>query len=188
MSHRDPDADAANDAPAAPGPEAPQRRPGELGFTLILLIGSGILLWEAYGIAGFSQLSSPGAIPMAATGVMLVCLLVILWRTLRLPLNRSETLTGAIVPLPVVLVVGLLLGYALLLRPLGFLPTSFVFLTLAIRLLSRRSLLSSAGIAAFSVLLIWVLFRVVFTVLMPPGIVPEGQILQVLRDLIGGGR
>jgi len=38
------------------------------------------------------------------------------------------------------------------------------------------------------VLLIWVLFRVVFTVLMPPGIVPEGQILQVLRDLIGGGR
>lgn len=45
---------------ALPGGYPAQRRPGELAFAAFLLIVSLILLWNAYGIAGFSKLSSPG--------------------------------------------------------------------------------------------------------------------------------
>ena len=42
---------------ATPGGESDKRRPGELAFAVILLIFSLALLWNAYGIAGFSALS-----------------------------------------------------------------------------------------------------------------------------------
>jgi putative tricarboxylic transport membrane protein len=35
---------------------------------------------------------------------------------------------------------------------------------------------------------IWLVFRLVFTVLMPPGIVPEAKILQFFRNLSRGAR
>jgi putative tricarboxylic transport membrane protein len=54
----------------------------------------------------------------------------------------------------------------------------------AIKLLSRGSWWRASWISVVSVLVIWVIFRLVFTVLMPQGIVPEGQIVQVLRDLL----
>jgi hypothetical protein len=57
---------------ATPGGEPDRRRPGELGFALALVAASLALLWNAYGIAGFEALSSPGAIPMATSFVMVV--------------------------------------------------------------------------------------------------------------------
>ena len=50
----------------------PPRRPGELAFALFLAAASTGLLWSAYGIAGFEALSSPGAVPMATTAIMVV--------------------------------------------------------------------------------------------------------------------
>lgn len=44
---------------ATPGGYEHQRRPGELVFALVLLVLSGALLWEAYGISGFEALSAP---------------------------------------------------------------------------------------------------------------------------------
>lgn len=63
----------------APAP----RRPGELLFTGAMALGSALLLWNAYGIAGFEALSSPGAVPMAVTAVMLLSAAVIFLQALR---------------------------------------------------------------------------------------------------------
>ena len=42
------------------------RKVGELFFGFIVLAFSVFLFWQAYEISGFSELSSPGSVPMAA--------------------------------------------------------------------------------------------------------------------------
>lgn len=190
MQISEPESDPAREgsSDATPGGLPDQRRPGELGFTLFLVLASGALLWEAYGIAGFRALSSPGAIPMAATAVMLVCAVLVLWQTVKKPRTTDESLRVAVFPGPVILMAAMLLAYGVLLKPLGFLPTSALFLFASIKLLSGRSLLFSASVALVSLAAIWLVFRLVFTVLMPPGIVPEAEIVQIFRTLFSGAR
>ena len=164
------------------------RRPGELAFTIAMLLGSLYLLWSAHGIAGFEALSSPGAIPMVATGAMVVCAAIILRDTLRKPGQTSERFSRAILPVPVAVTIAMIAAYALALKPVGFVPTSLVFLMVMIRYLAGGSLLRAALLSFGIVALVYAVFRLVFTVLMPPGIVPEGEILAFVRSLFAGGR
>jgi len=171
---------------ATPGGYDGRRRPGELIFAVVLLAVSAALLWEAYGISGFEALSAPGSVPMATTAVMVVTMLIVVLRTVRLPRITSETIARDILPFRVILFLGLLVGYGLVLRPFGFLPTTAVFLILAIRLLGRGWAFS-VGIGLAALLCIWLIFRIVFTVLMPPGIVPEAEVIQFFRTVFRGG-
>ncbi|SMX48584.1 tripartite tricarboxylate transporter TctB family protein [Maliponia aquimaris] len=171
---------------ATPGGYDSARRPGELGFAVFLFVVSLVLLWNAYGISGFDKLSSPGSIPMATSLVMAVTAGIVLLRTLRLPRVSSETLMKDILPPVAILFAALLVGYAMLLKPLGFLPTSVLFLVVAIKVLSRRSWAFTLIVSLGSLVVIWLIFRIVFTVLMPAGIVPEAEFVQLFRDLFGG--
>lgn len=162
------------------------RRPGELVFNLGMVLGSAYLLYSAYGISGFEALSAPGTVPMVTTGIMLVTGVLILLETLRKSRVTSERLDRDILPMPVIVTILLILAYALALKPLGFLPTSFVFLAVMIRYLSGGSVLRAIGLSLLIVALVYAIFRLVFTVLMPPGIVPEGEILAFVRNLLSG--
>lgn len=166
---------------------APPRRPGELVFHLLVVIISLALLWTAYGISGFSALSSAGALPMAATGVMVITAVITLIQALQRSGKTNERLIKDILPVAVMAMIGLLGAYAVALEPVGFLPTSFVFLMVAIKMLSRRSLTWAALMSFVSVAIIYLIFRLVFSVLMPSGIVPEAELLAMLRGLFGGG-
>ncbi|MCA2013542.1 tripartite tricarboxylate transporter TctB family protein [Cereibacter sphaeroides] len=185
----DPESDRAREgsSDATPGGLPEFRRPGELAFAVFLALASAGLLFSAYDIAGFRALSSPGAIPMATTAAMLVTALLVLWKTARQPKTGDETLRIAVFPASVIAMAVLLIGYALLLKPLGFLPTSALFLFIAIKLLSGRSIVFTGVVTLASVIGIWLIFRIVFTVLMPAGIVPEAEIIQIFRDLFNGG-
>ncbi|GAB4518688.1 MAG: hypothetical protein Tsb0019_18900 [Roseibium sp.] len=186
MQHIDPEHhDGTSDA--TPGGYEASRRPGELAFGALMLLASLVLLWSAYGISGFEALSSPGSVPMATTLVMVVAALVIVMKTARLPLTPRETLAKDILPGVVVIFAGLLIAYGLLLKPLGFLPTSALFLVTAIKTLSGRGWAWTLLVSLGSLVLIWLVFRIVFTVLMPAGIVPEAEFIQMLRDLVHGG-
>ena len=171
----------------AKGPPAPMRRPGEALFAGFFLLLGLVMLWSAYGISGLGQLSAPGTVPMATTLVMALTAGVVLVSTLRRAPDRHESLRRDILPGLILLMVGLLALYAALLVPLGFLPTSLLFLIAAIKLLSGRGWGFAILVALLSLVVIYLIFRIVFTVLMPPGIVPEGQILQWVRDLLSGG-
>lgn len=160
------------------------RRPGELVFTIAMAAGSLFLLWSAYGISGFEALSAPGAVPMVTSAIMLVCALLILRETLGKGRTTGEKLERDILPLPVIVTIAAITAYALLLKPLGFLPTSFLFLTGMIRYLAGRSLLRSVILALAIVAAIYLVFRIIFTVLMPPGIVPEAEIIAWFRSLL----
>ena len=101
--------------------------PGETVFGLALLALSLFLLWQAYGIAGFSSLSSPGAFPLAAAAVMVVAALVTVFSNSRRPTvsepGRSRFFQA--LPPPVVLLFSaIVLVFAVVLEPLGFLPAA----------------------------------------------------------------
>ena len=172
---------------ATPGGYEGQRRPGELVFGAVMVIASLVLLWNAYGISGFEALSAPGSVPMATTAVMVVTALVIFLRDLRLPRVAGETVARDILPGTVVIIALMLVAYGFLLKPLGFLPTSALFLIAALKILARRGWLWTIGVSLGSLLLIWIVFRIVFTVLMPAGIVPEAEVIQAFRNLFAGG-
>ena len=166
----------------------PTRRPGEAAFAILLLAGSTFLLWTAYGISGFEALSAPGAVPLAASATMVIASAMIAATVLRQQPVPGERLAQAILPLPVVITIALVTVYAFLLEPLGFVPTSFLFLLVLIRLLSRRGLLFCMAVSAGGVAIIYFVFRVVFTVILPEGIVPEREIIAAIGRLFGGAR
>ncbi len=162
------------------------RRPGETAFMAALSAASLFLFWSAYTISGFDMLSSPGAMPMTFTGVMSVTALACLVGSIRKERGSGETFAAAILPFRAVALILLIAGYALLLRPLGFLPTSMLFMVLAIMLLSRRGLLHALAASALTVASIYAVFRLVFAVLTPEGVVPEAEIIAAARALFGG--
>lgn len=186
MQHIDPEHhDGTSDA--TPGGEEDRRRPGETLFGAFMLAASLFLLWSAYGISGFEALSAPGAIPMATTLVMVVTAALVLMKTVRLPLDTAETIAKDILPVVVLFFAVLLVAYGVLLRPLGFLPTSALFLVAGIKFLGRKSWPWTIFVALASLIVIWLVFRIVFTVLMPAGIVPEAEVIQFFRSLFNGG-
>jgi hypothetical protein len=175
---------------AAPGGGIGTRRPGELAFAAFLLTASLGLLWSAWGIEnpfGPNGLSAPRSVPVAATLAMAISAGIVALRAARLPLDRAETLARDILPPRVLVMAALLVAYGILLRPLGFLPTSALFLIAAIRILGRRGWPWTISVSLGSLIGIWLIFRIVFSVLMPAGIVPEAELLQLLRDLAGPG-
>lgn len=188
MPQIDPDHhDGTSDA--TPGGTQGLRRPGELAFSGFLLIASLGLFWSATGIEnpfGPNGLSAPRSVPMATTAVMVVAAAVILFRTARLPLDPVETLARDILPGLVIVFALFLVAYGAVLQTLGFLPTSALFLIAGIRILAKRGWIWTLGVALGSLLVIWLIFRIVFSVLMPAGIVPEAEILQIFRDLTAG--
>lgn len=171
---------------ATPGGYARQRRPGELIFGACLVIASLALLWEAHGISGFGQLSAPGSVPMATTGVMVISATVIFLRDLRRPRVAHETLSRDILPGKVIIVVLLLVAFCIALRPVGFLPSSAVFLIATVRMLGRRGWAWTLGVSLGALLIVWLIFRILFTVLIPAGLVPEAEIIQAVRTLFDG--
>ena len=188
MDHIDPERhDGTSDA--TPGGEVAKRRPGELIFAAFLLAASLFLLWNAYGIEnpfGPNGLSSPRSIPMATTFAMVLSAAVILFKATRLQLDRTETIAKDILP-PVVLVfVVFLVFYGVVLTTLGFLPTSALFLIAAVKILAKRGWAWTLTVSLGSLIMIWLIFRIVFSVLMPAGVVPEAEFIQFFRDLSSG--
>lgn len=172
---------------ASPGGYEGKRRPGEVVFALILLAASAVMLREATGIRGFGQLSAPAAIPVATTTVMVICMVIVVLRSWRLPLVSGESIRRDILPLRVLVFVAMLAVYGLLLVPFGFLPTTALFLIAGIRILGR-SWRFSIGVGLAALVGIWLVFRIVFTVLMPAGVFPEAELVQFFRNLFGGTR
>jgi hypothetical protein len=172
---------------AVPGGYQKKRRPGELGFALFLTATSLFLLYSAYGIAGFESLSSAGSVPMAITLAMSIAAILITISTARRKMVNTETISKDILPITVLFFIALLVAFSLLLKPLGFVLTAAFFLIVSIKLLARKSWIYTLCVSLGSLVVIWITFRVVFTVLLPAGILPEAEFLQFFRNMTSGG-
>ncbi|WP_417241373.1 tripartite tricarboxylate transporter TctB family protein [Celeribacter sp.] len=162
------------------------RKPGEVVFALLLSLISFGAVWQAYGIAGFEALSSPGAFPMAVASVMVISSVVIAVKTLRAKPDTTHSFFTDVLPPAAAMMIVFILLYAIALKPLGFLSTSLAFLFVSVLILSRRGLWYSAWVSLVCLAAVYVIFRLVFSVLMPEGIVPEREILAFIAHLFEG--
>jgi hypothetical protein len=147
-------------------------RPGERLFALLLVIFAGYAFWESYGISGFRGLTTGGAMPMLASGVMVVTGLVILSDTFRKPRAADSGFAGIIAylfPLRVVLFTFLVAVYVAAIPSVGFLAASGGLLFVTIWELWRKGAIPALLISLLSIGAIYVLFRVVFQVVLPIG-------------------
>ncbi len=151
------------------------RRAGELAFTGLLLVFSIFMLWQAYSISKFESITSAGSFPMFATAVMLISALVIAGQTARArplpsggePLVRQ--FVRQITPLVLVSFTLAIVFYMVLLDLIGFLPASYLFLVVSMRLLGGRRIVLNLVISALSLAAIYVIFQTVFSVVLPKG-------------------
>lgn len=162
------------------------RSAGEIAFNAALFAFSLVLLWSAYGISGFASLSSPGSLPMAVALVMVLSSGAILLDNLRNTHPDGTRFFRDVLPPAVIVTMLLITGYAVLLVPLGFIPASVLFLVLAIVYLRRGGLVYALAVSIGALIVIYVVFRLIFTVLMPAGIVPEADMLAAISHLFGG--
>ncbi|MCC4273469.1 tripartite tricarboxylate transporter TctB family protein [Marinomonas communis] len=164
----------------------PSRYPGERLFSFLLVIFSIFLLWRSYLISGFSELSSPGAVPIGASAMMVLASCIAFTQSLKTPLNQEARFFYHCFPPVVGFVMALVLVYAVVLEQLGFIATSIIFLWIALKVLSQRSALWSLGLALLSLVLIYVVFRLIFQIVLPEGIIPERAILAAISRFFGG--
>ena len=147
------------------------RRPGELVFVILLLLASLWLFWQSILISGFSGLSTPGVFPMLASGLMVVSTLSILRDTARrAPGGHGfNRFLEEITPLRQAVMLGLVAFYVVLMPWFGFVITSGLFLFASISFLWRRNFLLTAGLSAFALAIIYLIFRIAFQVVLPEG-------------------
>lgn len=174
--------------------EPRQLQPGEEIFGILMLLLALFLCWQSYEISGFSALSSPGAFPLAASAAMLIAAITIVAHNRHAKkaaaaaeLGPRGSFTGDVTPTNVVVFAGFVIAYAAMLDNLGFLPASFLFLLAGIKFLHRASIGFTFAVTLGSLLTIYILFRLIFTVVLPEGIMPERDILAWFGNLFSGG-
>ncbi|HPY39043.1 MAG TPA: tripartite tricarboxylate transporter TctB family protein [Thiolinea sp.] len=168
----------------------PARKPGETGFNILLLLGSIFLFYQAYKIAGFSALSSPGAIPMAASATMVISACIIVAKEFSRPKAEggAKAFFVQILPFTLAVMCGLIILFAVVLQKVGFILTGLSFLFFSIWFLQKRGPASAALIALLCVVVIYVLFRLIFQVILPEGIIPERDIIASVKHWFAGAK
>ncbi len=158
-------------AGSAPGADQTERRPGE-GLLLGLLLAFSIfILITALKIPRLENLSSSGAFPIFIASVMILSTLCSVWKTRRPRAARSagEELRQAVslvFPKTVGLFAGILVLYILLLEPLRFWLSSFLFLVGSFVFLRGAGWARSLVIAAGLLAAVFVVFQFIFRVIL----------------------
>lgn len=170
--------------------DATPRKPGETGFNILLLLGSVFLFYQAYKIAGFSALSSPGAIPMAASAIMVISACIIVMKDFARPkaVGGVKAFFAQILPFTIAVMCGFIILFAVVLQKVGFVLTGLVFLWVSIWFLQKRGPLPAAMIALLCVVVIYVLFRLIFQVILPEGIIPERDLIAQVKHFFAGAK
>jgi|TARA_Y100000385_G_scaffold92983_1_gene96010 hypothetical protein len=157
-------------------PQTPPRRPGELVFALLIVVFSVAALWQSYSISGFSGKTTPGVFPMIASGVMVISGVVVLMSATQLPAppEGAPGFLAEILTLRHMVVIGLVLAYVLLMPLIGFVASSAVFLFCSFQFLWRKNPLLMLALTGVTLVIIYVVFREVFQVVLPQGILLQG--------------
>lgn len=134
----------------------------ELAAALTLIATGGISLWLAqdYALGSIIRMG-PGFVPRALSILLIVLGLMLSWSALR-PTGDGDVDDLSVNWRPAILVLGALLGWALLVRRIGFVPSTFFLVILCslaegqVRLVP--TLIWAAGICLFGyVVFLWAL-------------------------------
>lgn len=146
---------------------------GERTFCVLLVIFSLFVLHQAYLISGFSSISSPGAFPLGAGTVLLIAAVRVLWELRGKPTHGEGWVASAKrfshehFPRHIVVFTLLSVAYLAVIQWASFYVSTFVFLMLSIVYLRRGKVLSALMASGISVLAIYLLFTLAFSVYLP---------------------
>lgn len=146
---------------------------GERTFCVLLLIFSITVLYQAYLIAGFSSVSSPGAFPLGISVVLLLSSIRVLFELRGKDTHGEGWLASAKrfshehFPRHIVVFTLLAVAYLAAIQWASFYASTFVFLMLSIVYLRRGKVLSALFASSLSVLAIYLLFTLAFSVYLP---------------------
>lgn len=151
-----------------------KRLVGELAFVCLLLVLAAGVAVQAYGIAGFSGISSPGAFPLGISAVLLLAGGRILIDTLRRPdsgagnwLAAARQFCAQHFPRRILVFTVLAVAYLASIQWASFYVSTFVFLLLSILYLRSGRPLVALLTSALLVGLIYLLFTLAFSVYLP---------------------
>jgi putative tricarboxylic transport membrane protein len=149
-------------------------RAGETVFVVLMLAFSLFVLIMSYRISGFASISSPGAFPMAAAAVMLVSvgMVLISHRKLEKPDTKNlkeelRVVAKTVFPKNVIIYLGIIIGYMLIIEPIHFLASSFIFMVLSMFVLHGGGFAKSLIISAGTLASIFAIFQFFFRVVLP---------------------
>ncbi len=149
-------------------------RAGENVFSWLLLLFSLFVLVQAYLISGFSSISSAGTFPMGASAVMVIAMVFILFDSFKGKKMitggfKNELRQAAKFVLPNVFLIYslIVIVYMILIEPMHFLPSSFVFLLVSMIYLKGSNILKSLVISVISLGFIYLIFQYFFRVVLP---------------------
>jgi len=152
------------------------RLPGELTFTVLLLLGSLFLLYQAYGISGFESITSAGMFPMLSALVMAITAFLAILGVAKAPAeplvageNLRQSFVRRITPPVFVLFTLAVVGFMLLLNKLGFVVSAYLFLVVSMRLLGSVRWLFNLMLSAISLGVVYLIFQTIFSVILPKG-------------------
>ena len=147
-------------------------RPGEPWFLWFLLAFSLFFLYQALRIPGLKSLSSSGAFPIFICSILALSTIRVMLKNRK---KYSPSTSGLkeemravrnfVFPQTIVIYIGILVLYMLLLQPLHFIGSAFVFLVISMIFLKgttfRRVFLIAAGTIAGIYLIFQTLFKVI---------------------------
>ena len=152
------------------------RHPGELTFALTMLLLALTALWLSYRISGFSGWSSAGSVPMGTSFFMVASAIVFIRGTLRKPPVETSPESPAsrqfyeqIFPLRHMLFTAVIVAYMLLLEPLGFITSSFLYLMASSLVLGERRYVHMTILNVLSLATVYLVFQTAFSVVLPTG-------------------
>jgi len=146
---------------------------GERTFCVLLVIFSLVVLYQAYLIAGFSSISSPGAYPLGVAAVLLISAIRVLWELRGKQTHGQSWATSAKAfsqthfPQHIVVFTLLAVAYLAAIQWASFYVSTFAFLMLSIVYLRRGKVLSALVASGISLLAIYLLFTLAFSVYLP---------------------
>ncbi len=138
-----------------------------MAFSLFVLV-------MAFRISGFTSISSPGAFPMGAGLVMVVSAGLILLENRKLEkpdvkdfTDELRVVANTVFPREFLIYTCIIVGYMIMIKPLHFLPSSFIFMVVSMVILRGSGFVKSLLISAGTMACIYVVFQFFFRVVMP---------------------
>ena len=154
-----------------------RRRPGELIFSVVLLVFAVTAFNQSYAISGFSGKATPGVFPMLASATMIIAAIVILIDVVRkapVQPNVAARFIAEVTPLTHIIVIGLVVLYVVAMPYIGFILSSGLFLMAAFQYLWKKNLFITLGLTIATLVAVYVIFRELFQVVLPQGLWLKG--------------
>jgi len=148
-------------------------RPGERWLLWFLLVFSVFFLYQSFRIPDLKSFSSSGAFPIFICSILALSTIRIMLRNRKKFLQPSSGLMNEMrearifaFPKTIVIYIGILILYMIILEPLHFIGSSFVFLVISIIFLKGTTLRGVFFVAAGTIAAIYLIFQTLFKVIL----------------------